>query len=146
MENSTPLFSTKGRYKIGTVFVVIVIILRAFVLIAGLLSIIGIGVGIVAYILLGIWKRKLAARGQSFVTLYDDHVEGKSIPKKWYGARRDMRKFQLEYSDIIHVNSKTGVVTLIFNGGEYDVQAELCEQQVVDLIMKQKKASIQQSV
>lgn len=101
------------------------------------LSFICIGCGIV----LSIPLVKNIGMVKSYIEIYEDHIEGVSIPKKIFGGLNEIYTFSLNYEEISSVSSKKNIVVLNYSGGIYEVQAKNVEQKVTNLINKQKKLS-----
>ena len=75
---------------------------------------------------------------KSYVAMYEDRIEGLSLPKNIFGGLNEMHYFELNYNEIINVGSKNGIVVITCNGISYEVQAYKCEQKVIKLIKSQK--------
>ena len=132
------IFSTKGIHGIGGIIGIIVVVLLfapIFAIYSSPLAImLTLGYACIASIIL---SKELGMR-KSYIDLYEDHIEGKTMPEKWFGAINEMRSFQLEYTEITQVTSKTNLVCIVCLGIEYIVQAEKCEQKVIQIINEKR--------
>ena len=129
------IFSTKGLYgkKVVVFWIVFAVIMAPIIAIkySGLtilLLLFGFLLGIPVVINVRIQ--------QSFIDLYDDHIEGKAIPKNRLFGQHE--SFRLNYNEIGHISYKTNIVTISFNGGTYEIQAKGVEQKVIEIIKQQK--------
>lgn len=132
-----PFFSTRGQYPLAyailasafsSIFAVI------FVVKHPRFSLLFIGLGV----LLGLIILKNIGMQKSYVAMYEDRIEGLTVPKNIFGRLNEMHYFELNYNEIINVSSKNGVVVITCNCGSYEVQAYKCEQKVIKLIKSQK--------
>ena len=132
-----PFFSTRGQYP----FVFIIIEIVFFVIFAVIFVIKHTGDTILFLglsVLLGLIILKNIGVQKSYVAMYEDRIEGLSLPKNIFGGLNEMHYFELNYNEIINVSSKNGTVVITYNGGSYEVQAYKCEQKVIKLIKSQK--------
>ena len=138
-----PFFSTQKLYPISLVIapciaigVIALCIVINLVELASplLLMLISIGCGA----LLGLPIVKAVGLRKSYIEFYEDHIEGIAVPSKLFGGLNEMRSFELKYDEIITTSSKKDIVTIAYNGGNYEVQAYKSEQKVIKLIKHQK--------
>ena len=138
-----PFFSTQNLYPVSLVVApcvaIGVIALCTIINVVKLdsqllLMIVSIGSGI----LLSIPIIKSVGLRKSYIEFYEDHIEGVAVPSKLFGGLNEMQAFDLKYDEIVTTSSKKDVVTIVYNGGSYDVQAYKCEQKVIKLIKHQK--------
>lgn len=72
---------------------------------------------------------------KSYIEIYEDHIEGVSIPDK----NNSMScTFNLEYEQISNIEIQTGILKIYFSGGSYLVQAKDCEEKVVSYIKERQ--------
>ena len=138
-----PFFSTQNMYPVSLIVwscigigVLALCIIISIVETASplLLMLISIGCGV----LLGVPIVKTVGLRKSYIEFYEDHVEGVTVPSKLFGGLNEMQSFELKYDEIVTISSKKDVVTIVYNGGSYGVQAYKCEQKVIKLIKQQK--------
>lgn len=142
MEGNNIIFTTKGRY--GKAYLILAIIAAVLAVIAAVITLFYLSflLPIVGYFI-GIRLARHIGRVKSFVELYDNHIIGLTLPKNLFLGIRGMRKFELSYADITHVEQSRDVVIIYAHGNKYKVSAKQCEQQVMDII-KQQQAIMQQ--
>ena len=143
-----PFFSTQNLYPVSLVVVPCIAIgLLALCVIVNVaesasplpLMLISIGSGI----LLSVPIVRFVGLRKSYIKFYDDRIEGVALPTKIFGGLNQMQSFELGYDEIVATGLKKDVVTIVYNGGRYDVQAYRCEQKIMKLIKLQKYLSEQ---
>ena len=141
MQNNL-IFSTKGLYGKGLMIFLIIILICCcpiFMVDSIISKIVIFGYTVFCCAIIG---REWGLH-KSFLDLYDDHIEGKTIPKKlisFNGSSNEMQSFELKYSEITQITYKKYIVIIHFAGGEYQCQAKNVEQKVVNLIRNKKQS------
>lgn len=136
--NKKVLFTTKGLYSSSNVVIAFILCLVLALTISITYSMHSVLFWLFASIfVIPVWQAR--AMKKSYITLYEDHVVGFTVPQKYFSANVETCEFKLNYVDITHIETQTDLVKIYFIGGSYLVQAK-GEVDTVSKMIQERKA------